>query len=87
MAGEDNTDSLCLTESELEDTSLASIEGTTGLLEDTSSSLRSRSTPFPVKDFSQVMEGLNRYPGWTVYPEQLGKCITCTTAILHQNSR
>ena len=30
---------------------------------------------FPVDEFQQVSDGLNRHPSWTVYPGQLAKCL------------
>ena len=47
----------------------------------------SRLPSFPVKEYHHVMDGLNKFTTWTVYPEQLGKCITCTATILRQNCR
>ncbi|KAK9798582.1 hypothetical protein WJX73_003480 [Symbiochloris irregularis] len=88
MTDEITDTSLGPTESDLEDTSVASMEGNGGgYLDDTGTTLRPRSPVFPNRDFTQLMDGLNKYPAWTVYPDSLGKCIASTTAILRQGFR
>ena len=36
---------------------------------------------FPQKEFLTLMEGLNRYPSWVVYPGNLARCLQATVAI------
>ena len=81
---------LGLSDSEVEDTSLPSFDGPgahSSHMDEISSLQTPRLPSFPTKDFTQVMEGLNKYTSWTVYPEQLGNCISSTTAILRQHCR
>lgn len=79
-----------LSGSELEDTSLASLDGTTGLtspMDEVTSLTGGRLPAFPVEAFAKVMDGLNKYNSWTVYPVELGACIASATKILRSACR
>ena len=42
---------------------------------------------FPLKEFSTVIEGLNRLPSWIVFPVDLSKCLKAAARILADKQR